>query len=192
MVVAVSFALILAVTVADEPVYLAPEPKYRPSLDIPTRNCSVDFVKQESEVCVPTLQTECTSEEVVTKAPVETEKCFTVTATNCRASVRSEEVEFCVYVYERHEVEAEAKTPDVKYMKRCDTDYVKMCQSVAPSKYEYGKQHAKEVCQEVPKETCSNKPVVSQKSSCHDAPGVEGPGILYRCNGCRRRPWRGR
>ncbi len=62
-----------------------------------------------------------------------------------------------MYLYEKKDIEADAKVADVKYTKRCDTNYVSMCQKKR-SKYGYGKEE--EVCKEVPQETCYNRPQV--------------------------------
>ena len=50
------------------------------------------------------METTCKAEEVEIKAPVQTEKCLTITTTNCEAEVKNEEVEICVYVYEKKEI----------------------------------------------------------------------------------------
>ena len=70
-------------------------------------------------------------------------------------------MEICVYVYEKKESQAQAKIADVKYTKRCDTDYVSVCKTVKPA---YGYEKPKQVCKEVPQETCYNKPLVSFNS----------------------------
>lgn len=55
---------------------------------------------------------------------------------------------------------------DVKYTKRCDTNYVSMCKKKQVSYHgghsPYGKQE--EECKEVPQETCYNKPQVNTES----------------------------
>lgn len=47
----------------------------------------MDFEKSETELCVPTLETQCSKEEVTLMVPKEAEKCITVTTTNCKAEV---------------------------------------------------------------------------------------------------------
>lgn len=83
-----------------------------------------------------------------------------------------EELELCVYVYEKKDKEAKAKVVDVKYTKRCDTTYVEVCEPKprsAPSGYGNGngageggeEQQEEELeCKEVPQEVCFNKPLV--------------------------------
>ena len=115
-------------------------------------------------MCVPTVKTECQEEEVTINMPKEEEKCITVTTTSCKADVKTTEVETCVYEYEKKDIEADAKTIDVKYTKRCDTEYASVCKNVKP-KYGYGK--AEEVCKEVPQEVCHNTPVVSYSHSLY-------------------------
>ena len=42
----------------------------------------------ESEICVPTLETECEEKTVELKAPVEMERCLTIPMISCKAEVR--------------------------------------------------------------------------------------------------------
>lgn len=141
----------------------APAPYHPPApkLHVPERNCTVNFEKSKAEMCVPTVQTQCTTEDVTISMPKEEEKCITVTTTSCKADVTTREVETCVYEYEKKDIEADAKTVDVKYTKRCDTEYASVCKQVK-AKYGYGK--PEEVCKEVPQEVCYNTPVVSATS----------------------------
>lgn len=88
----------------------------------------MEFVKNKTEICVPTLQTDCNPVEVTLMAPKKEEKCITVTTTNCHAEVEEKEIELCVYVYEKKDIEAKAKVADVKYTKKCDTTYVEVCE----------------------------------------------------------------
>ena len=83
--------------------------------------------------------------------------------------VKTEEIEICVYVYEKVEKEAKAKVADVKYTKRCDTNYVSVCK---PKKPKYGSSYdePEEDCKEVPQETCFNKPQVKILSHSINAP----------------------
>ncbi len=73
--------------------------------------------------------------------------------------VKEEILDICVYVYEKKDVETDAKTAQVKYTKNCDTDYVNVCHTKRP-KYGYGK--PEEYCKEVPQETCHNRPQVKE------------------------------
>eukprot|EP00095_Tigriopus_kingsejongensis_P006319 maker-scaffold61_size441589-snap-gene-3.35 protein:Tk06319 transcript:maker-scaffold61_size441589-snap-gene-3.35-mRNA-1 annotation:"hypothetical protein" len=136
--------------------YEPPQPSYH----VPERNCSVEFEKAEAEICVPTLETGCEEKEVTLKAPIEKEQCFTITTTECNAEVSEEEVKICVYVYEKEEKQTTAKIADVKYTKRCDSNYINVCQP-KPS-YGYNKEE-EEVCKEVPQETCYNRPQTESK-----------------------------
>ena len=52
------------------------------------RNCKVEFEEAETELCVPTLETKCSKEQVKFMVPEEAEKCITVTITNCKAEVQ--------------------------------------------------------------------------------------------------------
>ena len=63
----------------------------------------------------------------------------------------------CVYVYEREEITTKAKHFEVKYTKKCDTDYVNHCVAKEPA---YGKGPAEPVCKETTQETCYNRPLV--------------------------------
>ena len=71
--------------------------------------------------------------------------------------MKTETVELCTYSYENTTVQANAKIVDVKYTKRCDTEYTSVCQDVKP-KHKYDK--TKKICHEIPEETCQNKPMV--------------------------------
>ena len=114
------------------PHYPAPAPYAPPppALHVPHRNCSVQFEKSQAEMCVPTVSTDCHVEHIHVQMPVEDEKCITVTTTSCTADVRTEEVEICVYKYEKKDIETQATTVDVKYAKRCDTSYASVCKPV--------------------------------------------------------------
>ena len=65
-----------------------------------------------------------------------------------------------MYVYEKKDIDTEAKIVDVKYTKRCDTNYISVCKRKQSGygHYSYGKQEKD--CKEVPQETCFNKPQV--------------------------------
>lgn len=149
------------------------QPQYAPAAPPePKKNCTVEFVKNTTEVCVPTLQTDCQLESVPLVAPKKEEKCITVTTTNCKAEVEEKEIELCVYVYEKKDLEAKAKVVDVKYTKRCDTSYVEVCVPKPKPAYPppkpksaYGQPEEEEEeeeqdCKEVPQEVCFNKPQV--------------------------------
>ena len=79
-----------------------------------------------------------------------------------------------MYVYEKKDVDAEAKIVDVKYTKRCDTNYISVCKKKEPT-YGYP-QHEKqeEECEEVPQETCFNKPQVRTISAYYFTFGLKG------------------
>lgn len=47
----------------------------------PEKNCTVEFVKNKTEVCVPRLDTKCEEVQVKVKAPVNEVKCIDVTST---------------------------------------------------------------------------------------------------------------
>ncbi len=55
----------------------------------------------ESEICVPTLETECEEKTVELKAPVEMERCLTIPMISCKAEVRrrGKENRTCLSLY---------------------------------------------------------------------------------------------
>merc|ERR1712079_936814 len=89
---------------------------------------------------------------------VDSELCYTVTATVCSESIQVVENEICTYSYQQKSEDTTAKTVAVTFEKICDVQMVTVCQSTPGYGYHsYGHNYCKEVAQE----TCYNSPVVS-------------------------------
>jgi len=140
--------------------YGYPQPSYGHGYEHPKHNCSVTDVVELAEVCTPTLETSCNPVELAIKRVVDTEYCYTVTRTVCTESIEEIDNEVCTYSYQPKTETTTAKTVEVSFEKKCETQMVTVCQ---PQQYGYGHGHGygENYCKEVAQETCVNVPVVT-------------------------------
>jgi len=130
-----------------------PAPSYGPKY-----NCSVVNVVENAEVCTPAFETVCETISLTIKNIIDREQCYPVTRTVCSESVEVIPNDICVYSYQQKAVETTAKTVEVPFEKKCDTQMVTVCQpSPGYGYHSYGHNYCKEVAQE----TCYNIPVVT-------------------------------
>merc|ERR1712223_2241533 len=110
------------------------------------------------ETCTPAFETVCADVELPIKKIVDSELCYTVTATVCSESIQVEENEICTYSYQQKKEGTNAKTVEVTFNKECNVQMVTVCQPTPGYGYHsYGHNYCKEVAQE----TCYNVPVVT-------------------------------
>ena len=126
--------------------------------EAPKHNCSVVDVVETVETCTPAFETVCADVELPIKKIVDSELCYTVTATVCSESIQVVENEICTYSYQQKSEDTTAKTVAVTFEKICDVQMVTVCQPTPGYGYHsYGHNYCKEVAQE----TCYNSPVVA-------------------------------
>merc|ERR1712128_161099 len=141
-----------------QPAYHQPQPSY--GYEHPKHNCSVQDVVEAAEVCTPTLVTECNPVELTRKNVIDREQCYIGTRTVCSESIEEIDNEVCTYSYQPKTETTTAKTVEVSFEKKCETQMVTVCQ---PQQYGYGHGHGygENYCKEVAQETCVNVPVVT-------------------------------
>merc|ERR1712106_750505 len=146
------------------PAYHAPvyhKPVYH-SYEQPKHNCSVQDVVELAEVCPPALETVCNPVELNRKNVIDREQCYIVTRTVCSESIEEIDNEVCTYSYQPKTETTTAKTVEVSFEKKCETQMVTVCQ---PQQYGYGHGghggYGHNYCKEVAQETCYNVPVVT-------------------------------
>merc|ERR1719195_445758 len=126
--------------------------------EAPKHNCGVVDVVETVETCTPAFETVCADVELPIKKIVDSELCYTVTATVCSESIQVVENEICTYSYQQKSEDTTAKTVAVTFEKICDVQMVTVCQPTPGYGYHsYGHNYCKEVAQE----TCYNSPVVA-------------------------------
>merc|ERR1712224_1039446 len=170
--------------------HAAPVVHHAPAYPEPPKyNCSVVDVVETAEVCTPAFETVCENTEVPVKRIIDREQCYPVTRTVCSESVEVIPNEICVYSYQQKVVDTTAKTVEVPFEKKCDTQMVTVCQPTPGYGYHsYGHNYCKEVAQETcynvpivtvvepavevvypePIKTCVNKPISLPRISCED------------------------
>jgi len=183
------------------PAYGHPAPAY--GYEQPKHNCSVVDVVETAEVCTPTLEKTCVPEVLPIKLIISVEQCYTVTRTVCTESIEVIPNEVCVYEYEQaseQTFEAEghhsdAKTVEVVFVEKSDTQMVTVCQpgygGYGHGGYGhggYGHQYCNEVAQTTqynvptvpavdvdvkvaypaPKKVCVDKPIDLPRVTCED------------------------
>jgi len=117
----------------------------------------VDVVER-AEVCTPAFETVCETILVPVIKIIDREQCYPVTRTVCSESVEVIPNEICVYSYQQKVIDTTAKTVEVPFEKKCNTQMVTVCQPTPGYGYHsYGHNYCKEVAQE----TCYNIPIVT-------------------------------
>jgi len=117
---------------APAPAYHAPAPSYHAPAHAahgPATNygekCSLDYVEESAEVCVPTLETNCDQEDGGNGVELhQDEKCHDVVRTVCveRHDVIDNEV--CAYSYQLKPVVSEAQLVEAHWEKVCHEDVI--------------------------------------------------------------------
>ena len=74
------------------------------------------------------VQINCKDETIMSNSIEEKEVCFDVAKTECKETTESVDTEFCTYTYEDMEVVQPAKTIEVKFEKKCQTQMVTVCE----------------------------------------------------------------
>merc|ERR1711935_1314519 len=139
-------------------IHHAPSYHPAPSYHEPKYNCSVVDVVESAEVCTPAFETVCETILVPVIKIIDREQCCPVTRTVCSESVEVIPNEICVYIYQQKVVDTTAKTVEVPFEKKCNTQMVTVCQPTPGYGYHsYGHNYCKEVAQE----TCYNIPIVT-------------------------------
>merc|ERR1712098_428583 len=119
--------------------------------------CSLDYVEESAEVCVPTLETNCDQEDGGNGVELhQDEKCHDVVRTVCveRHDVIDNEV--CAYSYQLKPVVSEAKLVEAHWEKVCHEEVICLNPPHQPSSA-YG---APAYCHEEIHETCHLEPTL--------------------------------
>merc|ERR1712088_940600 len=130
----------------------------------PKHNCTVRDVTEVADVCTPAFKTTCADVELAIKKIVDVEFCYDVTRTVCTETIEEIPNEVCTYSYQQKEEDTTAKTVEVTFEKKTDTQMVTVCQ---PTGYGYGHGgyghggYGHNYCNEVAQETQYNVPVVT-------------------------------
>ena len=74
------------------------------------------------------VQINCKDETIMSNSIEEKEVCFDVAKTECKETTESVDTEICTYTYEDMEVVQPAKTIEVKFEKKCQTQMVTVCE----------------------------------------------------------------
>merc|ERR1711955_110395 len=109
---------------APAPSYHAPVAAHGPAANYGEK-CSLDYVEESAEVCVPTLETNCDQEDGGNGVELhQDEKCHDVVRTVCveRHDVIDNEV--CAYSYQLKPVVSEAQLVEAHWEKVCHEDVV--------------------------------------------------------------------
>jgi hypothetical protein len=137
--------------------YEHPKPAY--GYEHPKHNCSIEDVVEIAEVCTPTFETTCVNVDLAIKRIVDGEYCYDVSRTVCTETTEKIDNEVCSYGYNKKYEETTAKTVEVSFEKKSDTQMVTVCQPSQGHGYQsYGHQY----CKEVEQTTSYNVPVVTQ------------------------------
>ena len=144
-----------------EPVY--PPKAYEPPAYVgkpkPKQNCSVVDEVLRAEICTPSFQTECVTENISIKKIVTRPYCFEFAKTECEESEETIDNEICVYEYQPEDRAATAKTVKVTFDKECKTQMVTVCDPAYASYHGYHHGYGAH-CKEVKQTTCYNTPKV--------------------------------
>jgi len=138
----------------------------------PQQNCTVLDEVLLAEICTPDVQITCKDETIMSNSIEEKEVCFDVAKTECKETTESVDIELCTYVYEEMEVAQPAKTIEVEFEKKCQTQMVTVCEPGyhrQPHKYHGGFGHGGyerggggygHHCKEIKQDSCYNTPSV--------------------------------
>ena len=146
-----------------------PEPAYPPKVyeppayvgkAKPKQNCSVVDEILRAEICTPSFQTECVTENISIKKIITRPYCFNLAKTECEDSEETIENEICVYEYTPEDRAATATTVKVTFDKECQTQMVTVCDPAYASYHGYHHGYGGH-CKEVKQTTCYNTPKVS-------------------------------
>ena len=160
----------------------SPAPDYAVKAD---QKCHVEEVELQAEVCLPTIEKDCSKVKVKSRNLETKESCVTVVRTVCEEEEEMVDNEVCYYVYNKETQDTEAGTVSVDYEKKCEEETQQSCQPQQGYGYNsYCKDHKMEVCYNVPKTSpsktsvsvsfpvaekkCENKQVKIPKVTCKE------------------------
>ena len=109
-------------------------------------------------VCLPSLQSACTEEEVEERRVEEVEQCYNITRTVCSQEEELVDREVCQYSQEVRLEEVRGSSLEVQYSQQCSSQQVTVCQ---PAQYGYGYPaggRGRPLCGEVRQDTCLTSP----------------------------------
>jgi len=120
------------------PVYHPKPAPYHPApaYHAPKHNCSVSYVSEPAETCVPQIEAVCADEVLPIKIIVDVDYCYDVTRTVCVETIEVIPQEVCVYKYVQKTEDTVAKTVVVNFEKKTNVQMVTVCQPHhAPAPY---------------------------------------------------------
>jgi hypothetical protein len=118
--------------------------------------CHLDYKDEDVEICVPTLESNCSSEKTGNGITITEEyDCKPITRTICTEYEHYEQVEVCAVSYTLQEVPSKAKLVHVDWVKECKDEVI--CQSP----HAKGAYHPDVYCKEQIKSVCYDSPVLN-------------------------------
>jgi len=118
--------------------------------------CHLDYKEEDIEICVPTLESNCSSEKTGNGITITEEyDCKPVTRTICTEYEDYDQVEVCATSYSLQEVPTHAKLVHVDWVKECKDEV--FCENP----HSKGAYHADVYCKEQIKSVCYDSPVVT-------------------------------
>jgi len=119
--------------------------------------CTLDYVDEKAEICIPTFKADCSREEESKPGLMvrQEKECHTITRTICVEREEVEENEICAYSFHPVPVDTEVKLADVKWEKVCKDEPV--CLSPQHVSHSYG---APAKCIEEYRHICHLNPVL--------------------------------
>jgi len=118
--------------------------------------CHLDYKDEDIEICVPTLESNCSSEKTGNGITITEEyDCKPITRTICTEYEDYDQVEVCATSYSLQEVPTQAKLVHVDWVKECKDEII--CQNP----HSKGAYHPDVYCKEQIKSVCYDSPVVN-------------------------------
>jgi len=117
--------------------------------------CVLDYTDEDVEICVPTLDSNCSSEKTKNGISItEQYDCKPITRTVCTEYEDYDQIQVCAVSFSLQEVHTHAKLVDVDWLKECKEEVV------CKEPHSHGAYHKDSYCKEQIKSVCYDSPVV--------------------------------
>merc|ERR1739847_78050 len=117
--------------------------------------CLLDYTDEDVEICVPTLDSNCSSEKTKNGISItEQYDCKPITRTVCTEYEDYDQIQVCAVSFSLQEVHTHAKLVDVDWLKECKEEVV------CKEPHSHGAYHKDSYCKEQIKSVCYDSPVV--------------------------------
>merc|ERR1712168_1489171 len=117
--------------------------------------CVLDYTDEDVEICVPTLDSNCSSEKTKNGISItEQYDCKPITRTVCTEYEDYDQIQVCAVSFSLQEVHTQAKLVDVDWLKECKDEVV------CKEPHSHGAYHKDSYCKEQIKSVCYDSPVV--------------------------------